>query len=129
MINEIDPHTLEPARTLAFDVFDYSVPMWEGSFERGYEDITYLTTDEVKYNPVSVGNSVFIVGEHTGLQVWGGCGSPSGIIEWHSTQGLNCGGTELRGWITGPQQITNVEVFLDATSLGTATLGGPARTD
>lgn len=129
MIDEIDPHTLKPARTVAFDVFDYSVPMWEGSFERGYEDITYLTTDEVKYNPVGVGNSVFTVGELSGIEVWSGCGSPSGRIEWSGTQGLNCGGTELRGWITGPQQISNVELFLDGTSLGTATMGGPARID
>lgn len=129
MVNEIDPHTLKPARTLAFDVFDYSVPMWEGSFERGYEDITYLNSDEVKYNPVGVGDRVYTVGELTGLQVWGGCGSPSGRIEWSGAQGLNCGGTELRGWVTGPQRISSVEVFLDGTSLGPATIGGPARTD
>lgn len=129
MINEIDPHTLKPARTLAFDVFDYSVPMWEGSFERGYEDITYLNTDEVIYNPVGVGTSVFTVGEVSGMQVWAGCGAPSGKIEWSGVQGLSCGGTELRGWVTGSQRISNVEVFLNGTSLGTATIGGPARTD
>jgi hypothetical protein len=129
MINEIDPHTLKPARTLAFDVFDYSVPMWEGSFERMYEDITYLTTDEVIYNPVTVGTSVFTVGEQSGLQVWAGCGSPSGKIEWNGAQGLSCGGTELRGWVTGQQRVSNVEIFLDGTSLGPATLGGPVRLD
>lgn len=129
MINEIDPHTLQPARTIAFDVFDYSVPMWEGSFERGYEDITYVKPDEVKYNPVGVGTSVFTVGEVHGLQVYAGCGAPSGRIEWDGTQGMNCGGMELRGWVTGPQRIANVEVFLDGASLGTARLGGPDRTD
>ena len=129
MINEIDPLTGDPARTVAFDVFDYSVPMWEGSFERSYEDITYVTPDEVKYNPVAVGTSVFTVGEMSGLQVWAGCGAPSGRIEWSSTQGLNCGGTELHGWVTGPQRVSNVEIFLNGSSLGTATLGGPPRAD
>ena len=129
MINEIDPHTLQPARTIAFDVFDYTVPMWEGSFERGYEDITYVTPDEVKYNPVAVGSSVFTVGELSGLQVWGGCGAPSGQFEWSGARGMTCGGTELRGWITGAQRATNVEIFLGGQSLGFATVGGPARTD
>lgn len=127
MINEIDPLTGEPARTVAFDVFDYSVPMFEGAFERGYEDITYVTPDEVKYNPLAVGTSVFTVGEMSGLQVWAGCGAPSGRIEWSGTQGLNCGGMELRGWVTGPQRVSNVEIFLDGSSLGTATVGGPPR--
>ncbi|HEU4521416.1 MAG TPA: hypothetical protein VFT12_05390, partial [Thermoanaerobaculia bacterium] len=129
MIDEINPLTGHPARTIAFDVFDYSVPMWEGSFERGYEDITYVTPDEVKYNPVGVGTSVFTVGELSGLQVWAGCGAPSGRVEWSGTQGLSCGGTELRGWVTGPQRVSNVEIFLDGASLGTATLSGPPRLD
>ncbi|HEX6177925.1 MAG TPA: hypothetical protein VF057_06165 [Thermoanaerobaculia bacterium] len=129
MINEIDPHTLEPARTIAFDVFDWTVPMWEGSFERGYEDISYVTPDEVKYNPLGVGTSVFTVGEVHGLQVYGGCGAASGRIEVDGVTGLPCTNPELRGWVTGPQRIVNVEVFLDGTSLGTATVGGPDRTD
>ncbi|HUP48667.1 MAG TPA: hypothetical protein VNA04_07740 [Thermoanaerobaculia bacterium] len=129
MINEINPQTLQPARTIAFDVFDYSIPMWEGSFERGYEDITYFTDDEVKHNPLGVGSSVFTVGEISGLQVWGGCGAPSGRVEWDGTHGMNCGGTELRGWVTGPQRVANVEVFLDGSSLGSATIEGPPRAD
>jgi hypothetical protein len=129
MINEIDPHTLRPARTVAFDVFDYSVPMWEGSFERGYEDITYVSPDEVKYNPIAVGTGVFTVGEVHGLQVYAGCGAASGKIEVEGIPSINCGQTEIRGWVTGPQRIANVELFLDGNSLGTARLGGPDRTD
>jgi hypothetical protein len=129
MVNEINPLTLEPARTLGFVVFDYGVPRWEGSYERVYEDITWFATDEVKYNPLAAGTSVFTVGELSGLQVWAGCGAPSGTIDWNGPGGLPCGGAELRGWITGPQRITNVEVFLDGESLGTALMGGPPRID
>ncbi|HUP45106.1 MAG TPA: hypothetical protein VM779_06305 [Thermoanaerobaculia bacterium] len=129
MINEIDPLTLEPARTIAFDVFDYSVPMWEGSFERGYEDLTFISPDEVKYNPLAAGTSVFTVGELSGLQVWAGCGAASGRIDWHGTQGMNCGGAELRGWVSGPQRIDEVEIFLGGASLGIASLNGTPRND
>src|SRR5207244_10077816 len=68
MIDELDPQTLKPARTIAFDVFDYGVFMYEGSLPRVYEQISYLpTNDEVKYNPLSVGPLVYVVGEISGL--------------------------------------------------------------
>ena len=129
LIDEKDPHTLKPARTIAFDVFDFTVPMWEGAFQRGYEDISWVTPDEVKHNPIAVGSSVYVVGERNGVQAWGSCGVASGRIEFDNTRGLNCGGTELRGWVTGSQKIANVEILLDSGSLGSAELGGPPRTD
>ena len=129
LIDELDPHTLQPARTLAFDVFDLTVPMYEGSFQRGYETVTLLSPDEVKHNPTAVGPNVFVVGEISGLQAYGACGQMTGRIEYDTLNTLNCGGAELHGWVTGPQKIANVEIFLDNSSLGQATLGGPPRTD
>src|SRR5262249_10883219 len=31
LVDELDQQTMQPARTFAFDVFDYAVPMFEGS--------------------------------------------------------------------------------------------------
>ncbi|MEO6486734.1 MAG: hypothetical protein ABIO78_02205 [Thermoanaerobaculia bacterium] len=129
LLDERNPLTNKPARTIAFDVFDFTVPLYEGAFNRGYENISYVTPDEIKHNPTVVGSNVFVVGETNGLQSWGACGVAAGRIEFDSTQGFNCGGTELRGWVTGAQRIANVEIFLDNGSLGSATLGGPPRTD
>lgn len=129
MIDEINPQTLKPARTIAFDVFDMTVPMWEGSYERGYETITYTTTDEVKYNPVAVGPLVYTVGELSGLETWGACGSLAGGIELDSTGTLPCEGAQIHGWVTGSQRVANVELFLDGNSLGFATFGGALRRD
>ena len=129
LVDEKDPQTLKPARTVAFDVFDLTVPMWEGSFQRGFEDVSYVTPDEVKHNPILVGSSVYVVGERNGVQAWGSCGVASGRIEWDTARGFNCGGTELRGWVTAPQKTANVEILLDNGSLGSADLGGPLRTD
>jgi hypothetical protein len=129
MIDERNPLTMKPARTIAFDVFDLTVPMWEGSFNRGYETVTYVTPDEVKWNPVAIGSNVYTVGEVSGLQTWGSCGVAAGRIEWDGTQALNCGGAEIHGWVTGDRKIANVEIFLDNGSLGPATLTGKTRTD
>lgn len=129
MIEEIDPMTLEPARTIAFDVFDLFVPFYEGSAERIYEDVTRTTDDEVKYNPVMVGPYVYVVGETTGTQSWGACGLVSGRIELESPTWLSCGGAEIHGWVTGPQKIVNVELFLNNTSLGSAQLADTPRDD
>jgi hypothetical protein len=129
MIDEVNPMTLEPARTIAFDVFDFRVPHYEGSVERIYEDVTMTTDDEVKHNPLSAGNNVYVIGERTGLQTWGSCGIASGRIELDSPLHLTCNGAELRGWVTGPRKIVNVELFLNNTALGAATLGGPRRFD
>ena len=129
MLDELDPQTLRPARTIAFDVFDLTAPMYEGAFQRGYETISFVSPDEVKHNPVAVGPNIYVVGEVSGLQAYGACGQVTGRIEYDTLNALNCGGAELHGWVTGPQRIANVEIFLDNASLGRATLGGPPRTD
>jgi hypothetical protein len=130
MIDELDVQTLKPARTIAFDVFDYNVFMYEGSLPRVYEQISYLpTNDEVKYNPLSVGPLVYVVGELSGLQTYGACGQITGRIEFTGINSLACAGAELHGWVTGALKITNVEIFLDGTSLGSANITGPPRID
>jgi hypothetical protein len=129
MVDEIDPLTLQPARTIAFDVFDYDVPMFEGKDPREYEQVSYVQGDEVKYNPLAVGPFVYVVGEVTGVQEYGACGQMTGQIEWSGTSALPCGGADVHGWVTGATRIANVEVFLDSGSLGSATLFGPPRTD
>ena len=129
MVDDLDPQTLHSARTFAFDVFDYGVPMYEGRDPRVYEQVSYTIGDEVKYNPVAVGPFVYVVGELTGLQTYGACGMMAGRIEWSSTSALPCGGAELHGWVTGATKIANVEVFLDGGSLGSASLTGAPRTD
>lgn len=129
MVDEIDPHTLQPARTFAFDTFDYAVPMYEGSDPRAYEQVSYTLIDEVKYNPVAVGANVYVIGERSGLQTYGACGQMTGRIEWDGTLSLSCGGAEIHGWVTGATKIANVELFLDGGSLGAASLTGPPRTD
>jgi hypothetical protein len=129
MVDERDPQTLQSARTFAFDVFDYGVPMYEGRDPRVYEQVSYTIGEEVKYNPVAVGPFVYVVGEVTGLQTYGACGKMAGRIEWSSTSALPCGGSEIHGWVTGATKIANVEVFLDGGSLGSASLTGAPRTD
>lgn len=129
LIDELDPATLKPARTFAIDVFDFTVPMWEGSDERIYENVSYVGPDEVKYDPIAAGTNIYVDGTLSGLQTYGACGQVAGKIEWDGTNALNCGGAEIRGWVTGQQKIANVEVFLDNGSLGTATVGGVPRND
>ncbi len=129
MVDEVDPHTLQPARTFAFDTFDYAVPMYEGKDPRLYEQVSYTQIDEVKFNPVAVGPYVYVIGERSGLQSYGVCGQMDGRIEWEAPFALPCGGAEIHGWITGATKIANVELFLDGGSLGAATLTGPPRTD
>ena len=123
LIEEIDPMTLEPARTIAFDVFDLAVPFYEGSAERIYEDVTLTVDDEVKYNPTVVGPYLYVVGDRTGTQSWGACGQVTGEIELQSPLHLTCSGAQIHGWVTGVQKIVNVELFLGNTSLGSARLG------
>jgi hypothetical protein len=129
LVDELDPQTLQPARTFAFDVFDYGVTMFEGRDPRVYEQVSYTQGDEVKYNPVAVGPFVYVIGEQTGLQTYGACGQVTGRIEWDSTLALPCGGADIHGWVTGALKIANVELFLDSGSLGSATISGPPRTD
>jgi hypothetical protein len=129
MVDEIDPHTEQPARTFAFDTFDFAVPMYEGSDPRLYEQVSYTDVDEVKYNPVAVGPYVYVIGELSGLQSYGVCGQMDGRIEWDTPAALPCGGAEIHGWVTGATKIANVELFLDGGSLGAATLTGPPRID
>lgn len=127
LVEEVDPMTLDSARTVAFDVFDLSVIQFEGSAERIYEDVTLVQEDEVKHNPVAVGPFVYVIGEETGLQSYGACGQLTGRIELEGPHHLTCNGSELRGWVTGVQRVDIVELFLDNTPLGRATLGGFLR--
>lgn len=129
LIDEVDPMTLKAARTIAFDVFDFSVPTQPGSVERIYEDVTLTNEDEVKYNPVAIGNNLYVVGGSSGVQSWGSCGVAAGRIEMDSPLQLTCGGGEIHGWVTGQQRITGVELFLDDTLLGNADLASIPRTD
>lgn len=129
MIDELDYQTLQPARTIAFDVFDYATAMLEGRDPRQYEQVSYTLGDEVKWNPLSVGSLVYVVGEMTGTQTYGACPLMTGRIEFDSIAGTVCGGSEIHGWVTGTLKITNVELFLDGGSLGSASLSGPPRID
>ena len=129
LVEEIDQMTLQPARTIAFDVFDFTVPAFEGAAERIYENVTETYDNEVKYNPLPIGPYIYTVGSESGLQSWGACGQVTGQIELDNTSHLPCGGTEIHGWVTGAQRILSVELFLDNTSLGTALIGGPQRTN
>ncbi len=130
MVDELDPQTLQPARTFAFNVFDYSVAMFEGKDPREYEQVSYMQSDEVKHNPLAVGPFVFVVGEVSGVQEYGACGQVTGRIDWDGLGALPCGGAEIHGWVTGANKIANVELFLDGGSLGTDTeLVGPQRID
>jgi hypothetical protein len=128
-VEERDPLTLNPARTLGFDVFDFSVPQLEGSNPRIWEAVSYTSADEVKWNPVAVGPYVYTIGELTGLQSWGACGLMTGRIELDAVNQLLCGGTEIHGWVTGALKVANVEVFLDNGSLGSAIISNLPRTD
>lgn len=129
MIDELNYQTLQPARTIAFDVFDYATAMLEGRDPRQYEQVSYTQGDEVKWNPLSVGSLVYVVGEMTGTQTYGDCPLMTGRIEFDSIAGTVCGGSYIHGWVTGTLKITNVELFLDGGSLGTASITGPPRID
>jgi hypothetical protein len=129
MIDELDYQTLQPARTIAFDVFDYATAMLEGRDPRQYEQVSYTQGDEVKWNPLSVGSLVYVVGEMTGTQTYGACGLMTGKIEFDTISGTVCGGSEIHGWVTGTLKITNVELLLDGGSLGSASLSGAPRND
>ena len=129
MIEEVDPMSLRAARTIAFDVFDLTVPLFEGEAERIFEDVTMLNEEEVKHNPVVVGPFVYVIGEESGLQSYGSCGQVTGRIELDSPRQLTCGGSNIFGWVTGQQKIVSVEIFLNNTPLGPANLGGPLRTN
>src|SRR5688572_7901324 len=129
MIEEVDPMTLNASRTVAFDVFDLTLPLFEGSVERIYEDVTELKEDEVKHQPVVVGPFVYVIGEKSGLQSYGSCGQVTGRIELSSPKHLTCGGATLHGWVTGINKIERVEIFLGSTPLGPAILGGPLRNE
>jgi len=129
MIDEKDPQTLQPARTIAFDTFDFTIGFDHGSDPRPNEVVSYVSPDEVKYNPTAIGTYVYVVGDRSGMQSYGSCGIVTGHIDWDGTTALTCGGAEIHGWVTGTQKIANVELFLDAGSLGSATLGGAPRID
>ncbi|MFN2443842.1 MAG: hypothetical protein ABR517_14300 [Thermoanaerobaculia bacterium] len=124
LVDERDPLTLGgSARTIAIDVFDFSVPFYEGFDDRIYESVSFIQTNERLYNPVAVGPYVYVVGEVSGTQKWGACGAMAGRVELDSVRGLTCGGAEIHGWVTGANRIVNVEVFLDGDFLGNANFG------
>ena len=129
LIEEINPLDQKPARTVAFDVFDFTVAQFEGSVERIYEDVTMTMPDEVKYNPVAAGSSIYVIGDQSGLQEWGACNRVTGRIELDSVNYLTCSGAEIHGWVTGTHKIVNVELFLDNTSLGSANIASVQRND
>lgn len=128
MIDERDPMTRMSARTIAFDVFDMSVPQYEGYDDRIYENVSFVTPDEVKYDPVAVGPFVYVNGEISGAQTYGACGLMAGTLEFNGFTALPCGGAELHGYVTGSNKIESVTVFLDNSTLGNARLTR-ARTD
>jgi hypothetical protein len=128
-VDERDPITTNPARTIGFDVFDFSVPQFDISNPRIWESSSYTSGDEVKWNPVAVGPYVYTIGEVSGLQSWGACGQMTGQIELDNVTQLFCGGTEIHGWVTGVQKVSSVEVFLDNGSLGPATISTLPRID
>jgi hypothetical protein len=109
-VDERDPISTNPARTIGFDVFDFSVPQLDISNPR-------------------ICPYVYTIGEVTGLQSWGACGLMTGKIELDNVTQLFCGGTEIHGWVTGVQKVSSVEVFLDNGSLGPATISTLPRTD
>jgi len=129
LVGEIAPLSDEPARTIAFDIFDTTVPEYEGSAPRPYEALTFVPPDEVKFNPVVVGPYIYTVGSTSGVQLWGSCDQITGHIDWNTLNAMLCGGSDVHGWVTGTEKIANVEVFLNNTSLGFASLTGPVRTD
>src|SRR5581483_9565005 len=54
LVEERDPQKIyTPARTIAFDVFDFTAPQYEGSDPRLYEAVSRVDDDEVKWNPVA----------------------------------------------------------------------------
>lgn len=129
MVDERDPQTLQSARTIAFDVFDFGVPQFEGSSPRVYETVSPVRADEVKHDPIAVGPLVYTIGELSGVQTWGACGQMTGRIEIAAASDLVCGGSYLHGWVTGDQKIANVELFLDAGALGPTQPTGIPRPD
>lgn len=123
MVDEKNPATGHPARTVAFDVFDFTAPFYEGADDRIYENVTWMEFDEVKYDPMAVGPYIYVVGEKTGVQIYGVCGQMAGSIDFDTVNSLTCGGAEIHGWVTGEVKITGVELFIDGSSIGPATLG------
>ncbi|HUP66066.1 MAG TPA: hypothetical protein VM557_12390 [Thermoanaerobaculia bacterium] len=111
------------ARTIAFDVFDFSVPYYQGFDDRINENVSFVESNERMFNPIAVGPYVYVIGEVTGTQKWGACGAMAGRVELDSVRALSCGGAEIRGWVTGQNKIMNVEVFLDGDFLGNANFG------
>lgn len=129
LINTVDPITLEPARTIAFDVFDFSIPIVPGFYERLYENVTFVESDEVLHDPLAAGPFVYVTGEISGTQVWGACGEIAGRIELDDATALPCGGAQIHGWVTGQNRIASIELFLDNESIGETVTLGRERTD
>jgi len=137
MVDELDPQTQQSARTFAFDVFDFNVPMFEGNDPRIYEQVSYTQGEEVKFNPIAVGPYVYVVGQLTGVQEYGVCGSMTGRIETTALSSLPCPTTtggptvaQFHGWVTGATRIASVQLYLDGNLLGPALITNDVpRTD
>jgi len=123
MVDEEDPATGESARTIAFDVFDFTVPYQNGFDDRPMENVSFVFPNERKHDPILVGPFLYVLGEISGSQVWGACGQIAGGLDLDRVTTLSCNGAEIHGWVTGQKKVTQVEVFLDGSSLGFATLG------
>jgi hypothetical protein len=123
LIDEKNPLTGKPARTLAFDAFDFSVPIYQGADDRIFENVSYTFPDELKYHPLLVGSFVHVIGEVSGTQKWGACDQMAGYVNFDFIKALPCGGAELYGAVTSKHKMTSVEIYVDNRSLGFAQLG------
>lgn len=129
-MNQPQPHlTGASGRTIAIDVFDMSVVMFEGFDDRIYENVTFTFPDEVKHDPIAVGPYVYVIGELSGLQQWGACGLIAGAIDFDGLQTSGPCAFELHGWVSSATPISSVSVFLDGTLLGRDTELTKARPD
>lgn len=123
LVDERDPLTGKSARTLAFDAFDFSVPFYNGSDDKIYENVSFTFPDERKFAPLLVNSFVHVIGEVSGTQKWGSCDQMAGYVTWDVIQALPCGGAELVGAVTSKHKMTAVELYIDNDSLGFASLG------
>ncbi|MGK2856117.1 MAG: hypothetical protein ACSLFQ_02800 [Thermoanaerobaculia bacterium] len=123
LIDEKNPLTGKPGRTLAFDAFDFTVPIYQGADDRIYENVSFTFPDELKFHPLLVGSFVHVIGEVSGTQKWGACDQMAGYVNFDFLQALPCGGAELYGAVTSKHKMTSVELYIDSRSLGFASLG------
>jgi len=127
LIDELDPLHRMPARTIALDVFDLSVPPSSGSDRHAFETVTRTYPDEVKSDPLVTSRFVHVIGSQDGVETWGGCDDVIGRIDTDDFPQLTCGDIEIHGTVTSGVTISVVDLILDDRYLGTATLGASSR--